>query len=122
MNIKSIARFCSLAVIVFIVITGLGPAQWQPRTSLGWELDHVVGYFVITLLVCFAWPRPLVVGPVLMVFAIALEALQSLTPDRSPNLWAALYGAAGVLVAACLVEIGIRAKRRWDNRPVVVDG
>ena len=122
MNIKSIARFCSLAVIVFIVITGLGPAQWQPRTSLGWELDHVVGYFVITLLVCFAWPRPLVVGPVLMVFAIALEALQSLTPDRSPNLWAALYGAAGVLVAACLVEIGIRAKRRWDNRPVAVDG
>ena len=112
MNIKSIARFCSLAVIVFILITGLGPAQWQPRTSLGWELDHVVGYFVITLLVCFAWPRPLVVGPVLMVFAIALEALQSLTPDRIPNLMAALYGAGGVLVAALFAELFIRIRRQ----------
>src|SRR5262245_59476516 len=54
----------------------------QPRTSLGWELDLVVGYFVFTQLVCFAWPRPRVVGPVLMVFTMAL--LQGLTPDRVP--------------------------------------
>ena len=111
MNIKSVARIGSVAAIAFIVVTGLGPAQWQPRTSLGWELDHVVGYFVITLLVCFAWPWPLVVGPVLMVFAMALEALQGLTPDRIPNLSAALYGALGVLMAACFVEILIRARR-----------
>jgi hypothetical protein len=69
-----------------------------------------------------AWPNPPIVGPVLMVFAIARRSLANLTPDRSPNLWDGLYGAAGILVAACLVEIGIRAKRRWDNRPVAFDG
>jgi hypothetical protein len=57
-------------------------------------LDHVLGYFIITLPVLFAWPRPVVVGPVLIVFAMALEALQGLAPDRIPNLQAALYGVA----------------------------
>src|SRR5262245_49146819 len=111
MKVRLIARFLSLAAIAAVVITGLGPAKWQPRTSLGWEFDHVFGYFVITVLVCLAWPRPFIVGAILMVFAMALEALQGLTPDRIPNLSAALFGAGGVLVAACLMEILIRAKK-----------
>ena len=112
MSIKHIAKYCSVAAIVLVVITALGPAQWQPRTSLGWEIDHVLGYFAITLLVCLAWPRPVVVGGALMVFAMLLEWLQGLTPDRTPNLEAALYGAAGVLAAALLAELVIRARRR----------
>ena len=51
MTIKHVAKFCSVAVIALVVVTALGPANWQPRTSLGWELDHVLGYFAITLLV-----------------------------------------------------------------------
>jgi hypothetical protein len=90
---KRMARFLSVAVIVFVVVTALGPAQWQLRTRLGWEVDHVLGYFAITLLICLAWPSPLVVGSALMAFAVLLEALQSLTPDRIPNFMAALYGA-----------------------------
>jgi VanZ family protein len=112
MNIKHIAKFCSVAAIILVVITALGPANWQPRASLGWEIDHVLGYFAITLLVCLAWPRPVVVGGGLMVFAMLLEWLQGLTPDRTPNLQAALYGAAGVLAGALLAELVIRARRR----------
>jgi hypothetical protein len=70
MNIKLIAKFCSLAILAVIVITGLGPANWQPRTALGWEIDHVLGYFAITLLVCLAWPRPIVVGGALVIFSV----------------------------------------------------
>jgi VanZ family protein len=77
-------------IIILVVITALGPANWQPRTGLGWEIDHVVGYFAITLIVCFAWPRPFVVGGALVVFAMLLEGLQALTPDRTPNLMAAI--------------------------------
>jgi len=101
-----------MAIIILVVITALGPANWQPRTGLGWEIDHVFGYFAITLIVCFAWPRPFVVGGALMVFAMLLEGLQALTPDRSPNLMAAIYGAGGVLAAALVVELIIRARRR----------
>jgi hypothetical protein len=51
-----------------------------------------------------------------MVFAALLEWLQGFTPDRTPNLMAAFYGAAGVLAAALLAEIVVRARRRRAGR------
>jgi hypothetical protein len=103
-------------------VSTLGPTNWQPRTSLGWEIDHVLGYFAVTLLVLLAWPRPIIVGGVLVVFAVVLETLQGLTPDRVPNLQAAFYGAGGVLAAALLAELFIRARRwRLINTPDRID-
>jgi VanZ family protein len=45
-----------------------------------------------------------------------LEGLQAFTPDRTANLLAAFYGAAGALTAAVLVELFIGAWRRglWE--------
>ena len=103
-------KFCSVAIIVLVVIAALGPAKWTPRTALGWEIDHFVGYFAITSFVCLAWPRPFVVGGAIMASAVLLEGLQALTPDRSSNLMAAFYGAGGVLVAALLAELFIRIR------------
>jgi VanZ family protein len=115
-NMKSLfragAKVLGVAVMVLLVIGALGPAKWTPRTTLGWQIDHFLGYFAITLLVCFAWPRPLLVGGVLMAAAFLLEGLQAFTPDRTANLVAALCGAGGVLAAALVAELFIRA-RRW---------
>jgi hypothetical protein len=71
-------RFCSFVVICFLVYVHLGPVRWQPpRTGLGWQLDHFLGYFAATSIVWLAWPkRPFVVGGFLMVTAVLLEALQ----------------------------------------------
>ena len=112
MTIKAVAKVCSVATMVLVVFVALGPADWAPRTALGWQFDHFAGYFVITALVCFAWPRPFVVGAALMAFAALLEGLQAFTPDRSSNLMAAFYGAGGALAAALLAELFIRARRR----------
>ena len=87
----------------------LGPATWQPRTGLGWQLENVLGYFVVS---CLAWPRPFVVGVALMAAAALLEALQGFTPDRHADFLAALCGAGGALAAALLAELFIRARRR----------
>ena len=46
------------------------------------------------------WPRPFVVGGILMSAAMPLEALQALTPDRCCDFEAALYSVAGALTAA----------------------
>ena len=86
-----------------------------PRTALGWQIDHFLGYFAITSMFCLAWPRPFVVGGALMAVAAALEGLQALTPDRSSNLVAALCGAGGALAAALLAELFIRARRRYGG-------
>ena len=105
------AKVCSVAIMVLLVIGALGPANWTPRTALGWQIDHFLGYFIITLVVCFAWPRPFMVGGVLMAVAFLLEGLQAFSPDRSANLVAALCGAGGVLAAALIAELFIRARR-----------
>jgi hypothetical protein len=44
------AKVCSVAILVLLVIGALGPASWTPRTALGWQTDHFIGYFAITLL------------------------------------------------------------------------
>jgi VanZ family protein len=108
MTFNQLLKACCLTVLVVLVFVGLGPATWQPRSGLGWEIDHFAGYFVITLVCCLAWPRPLVVGGVLTVFAVLLEGAQAFFPDRSAYYLAAVYSAAGVLVAAQLAELFVR--------------
>ena len=108
---RTSAKVCSLVIIVLLVVAALGPAKWAPRTELGWRFDHLIGYFGITLFFCFAWPRPLVVGAITMAVAALLEGLQALTPDRSANLEAALWGAAGALAAALVAELSVRVWR-----------
>jgi VanZ family protein len=105
------AKVCSGVIMVLLVIGALGPADWTPRTALGWQIDHFLGYFAITLLVCLAWPRPFVVGGVLIAAAFLLESLQAFTPDRTANVVAALCGGGGVLAAALVAELFIRAWR-----------
>jgi VanZ family protein len=106
-------KVCCVAALVLLVFVGLGPATWQPRSGIGWEIDHFVGYFVLTLIFCLAWPRPVVVGGALMVFAVLLEGLQAFMPDRSSYYMAAVYSAAGVLTAAGIADLFIRAWRRF---------
>jgi VanZ family protein len=94
------------------VFAALGPGKWVPRSGLGWQIDHVVGYFGFTLLLCLTWPRPRVIGEGLMAFAVMLEALQAFTPDRPADLHAALYSAGGVLAAALVYAVsGMRPVR-----------
>ena len=105
--------FCSFALLAVLVAASLIPAKWQLlRTGLGWQCDHLFGFFVATSVVCLAWPRPLLVGPILMVVAALLEGLQALTPDRVPNVEAALYGAGGTLVAVLLAALFIRVRKQ----------
>ena len=96
--------------IAALTMAALFPTKWVPRTGLGWELEHFLVYFVTTLVLCLAWRRPLVVAVSLMTFSGLLEALQGLTPDRSPDLITALGGAAGAISAAILVKVLLWAR------------
>src|SRR5262245_30846779 len=105
-SVKLIIKFCSVAAaIAAIVFAQLGPGDWQPRTGLGWQTEHVLAYFVVTSIVCLVWPKPLVVGPALMPASMLLEALQALTPDRHANFQAGLYSAGGAFAAALLAVL-----------------
>src|SRR5262249_21945074 len=104
-SVKLIIKFCSVAgAIAAIVFAELGPGDWQLRTGLGWQTEHLLAYFVVTSIVCLVWPKPLVVGPALMAASMLLEALQALTPDRHANFQAGLYGAGGRSRRLCLLS------------------
>jgi VanZ family protein len=117
-RLRTGAKACCVPIVVLLVIAALGPEKWAPRTHLGWQFDHFIGYFGITLFVCFAWPRPFLVGGVFAAMAALLEGLQAFTPDRSAYLPAILYGAAGALVAALIAEFAIRVWRWRLNSEV----
>ena len=115
MSIKSTTKLkiCGTAALgLLLLFCALGPGKWQVRTGLGWQVDHVVGYFGFTIMFCLAWPRPFVVGGILMAAAMLLEYLQSFTPDRCCDLQAALDGAAGALAATLVADLFIRRNGR----------
>jgi VanZ family protein len=123
-SVQRVLKVCCVAGLVVLAFVGLGPATWQPRSGLGWEIDHFAGYCVMTLMVCVAWPRPVVVGGALVVFAVLLEGLQAFMPDRSSYWLAAVYSASGVLAGALVAELFMRA-RRWfqsEARVLAHDG
>jgi VanZ family protein len=107
----------AVALAAITVIT-LAPEQWVVvRTGVHWMLDHFVGYFCLTLLVCSLYRRPFVVAVALTLLAGLLEALQGLTIDRTPDLLSALSGAGGVLTAALLAGVLIRVEKAVPQRP-----
>jgi hypothetical protein len=74
-----LAQKFAACIMALLVIAALGPAKWAPRTELGWQFDHFIGYFGITLFFCFAWPRPFVVGGIVM--AVRGAARESASSD-----------------------------------------
>ena len=114
------AKATSAAALGLLVFAALGPANWVPRSGLGWQIDHIVGYLVFTWMFCLAWPRPLVVGGALMALAVLLEGLQAFTPDRHADLRAALYSAGAVLAAALVAEFFMRAPRLLTPRMLLM--
>jgi hypothetical protein len=69
-------KFCSVAAIALLVFAHLSPINRKPRTGLSGHIDHFLGYFAVTSIVCLAWPRPFVVGGALMAASALLEGLQ----------------------------------------------
>ena len=104
--------FFFTAAVAFLVIASLSGAMVQPRTPLGWQLEHFLAYFVVTIIVSVALSRPWAVGGALAVLGGVLEVLQFFTPDRTPNIIAALCSAVGALVGALLMGLLMRGRNR----------
>jgi VanZ family protein len=102
-----------------LALATLLPTKWIPRTGLGWKDEHFIVYFATTIILSLASRRPYVVAIALMIFAGVLEACQGLTPDRLPDVTAALSGAAGVISAATLVIFLMRVRRLPPMRSYV---
>ena len=70
-KIKAVKLGGVTVLVLLLLFAALGPGKWQYRTGLGWQADHLVGYFVFTLGFWLAWPRAFVVGGVLVVLVFS---------------------------------------------------
>jgi len=119
MSIKILLKVCSAAAFLLLIYAALGPEKWIPRSGFGWRVDHFFGYFALTLMFCFAWRRPLVVGGAFMALAVLLEGLQAFTPDRHADLYAALISASGAMAAVLPADLFILGPRRLSGRALL---
>ena len=111
-SVSKLVWIIGALALAAITVTTLAPAQYvMLRTGVHWLVDHFVGYFCLTVLVCSVYRRPVLVAIALMGLAGLLEALQGLTVDRTPDFLSAISGASGVLTASVLAWIVIRLQR-----------
>ncbi len=99
-----------LGVIVTLVVSLMPPTLGDDTTHID-KLVHLLGYAVLM----FWWAqlvthRTLRLAIAVVLFGVAIELLQGLTPDRMPDPLDALANTAGVL-------LGWLAARRLPNLP-----
>ena len=99
----------------WLVYAALGPEDWQIRLGLHWLVEHALAFFLLTVLACIAYPRPMIVAGLLVPFAVGLEAAQGLTPDRTADVATALVAAAAVSLAALLADLVLAGRKGWKD-------
>jgi hypothetical protein len=50
------AKLGSVAIMVLLVLGALGPANWTPRTALGWQMDTSSGILRLPFLFALLGP------------------------------------------------------------------
>jgi len=116
MSQKLLIQTGCCAFAAFIIFAALGPAHAIPRSGLGFQFDHYVGYFVLTAFACAASQSVIRVSGSVICFALALEIMQSLTVDRHADFEAASFSVGGAMTAALIADYFIRGRVQKYSR------
>ena len=124
-----IAAWASIAALAFATLTHVGlmysiyyklaPLLMRPGMRSYGHFAHVIGFAVFGALFALAYPRRVIfVCSIVLISAVALEYLQTLTPDRHGRLVDAFEkmagGALGILAAHATLWF-TQSRRRFRN-------
>ena len=124
-----ISAWASIVALAFATLTHVGfvysiyyrlsPLLMRPGMRLYAHFEHVVAFTVFGALFAFAYPRRLIfVCSIVFISAVALEYLQTMTPDRHGTLMdafeKAIGGAIGILAAHAIFWLK-NSRRRFQN-------
>jgi hypothetical protein len=124
-----ISAWASILALAFATLTHVGfmysiyfklaPLLMRPEMRFYAHFEHVIGFAVFGALFAFAYPRRVIlVCSIVFITAVALEYLQTLTPDRHGRLVDAFEkvagGALGILAAHAILW-STQSRRRFRN-------
>ena len=98
-----IARLLAAGWLVVLVLGSIAPpGDVQPAYIFGDFVLHAFGYFGLTVLFVFSQRQPKLIASAIVaaVIGIALEGVQGLTVDRTPQAMDALANTVGAAVGA----------------------
>lgn len=123
----AITRALAAGWLVVLVLGSIAPAdteQIQPAYFFGDFILHAFGYFGLTVLLVLAQraPKILVTAIISAIIGLALEGVQGLTADRTPQGMDALANALGAFAGAgfCWSKRWIDSGRKPWERPEAV--
>ena len=106
-------QLCGAIAFGLVIFASLKlPAQWEQMRTGHWFIEHFLGYFAASTVICLGWRRPFWAAGILTVAAFVLEGLQSFTPNHSPALLSVVGGATGALAAALIAKAIMMARNR----------
>jgi hypothetical protein len=118
-----IAAWVSIAILAYVTLTHVGfvnsiyfklaPFLMHVRMQTYAHFEHVIAFAVIGALLAFAHPKRVVfVCCIVLICAVALEYLQTLTPDRHGTLIDALEKIVGGAFGICLARAALHFRPR----------
>jgi VanZ family protein len=131
-RLAQLAAWLSTAIIVYLTMAHVGVvysiynklAPWlmRPSTTNYVVFEHIIAFALFGAVFCITYPRrTFMVCCIVFVSIIALELMQTLTPDRHGTLSDALEkivgGGCGIFIAKCVINL---RKARLPNRCVKI--
>jgi len=102
--------------LAVVAVLSLLPGPEMVRTGMGGSLEHVIAYAGTALACGLAWAsrgwRRLTLA--LLLFAGAMEVLQSLSPGRFAGFDDFLFSSTGVLIGVAAAALAQAARFRWS--------
>ena len=124
-----VAAWASIVAIAYATLTDIGfvysiyyklsPLLMRPRMRTYDHFEHLIAFAIFGGLFAFACPRHVIfVCSIVFISAVALEYLQTLTPDRHGTLIDAFEkivgGAFGIFTAHGILRFA-RSRRRFQT-------
>ena len=124
-----ISAWASILALAFATLTDVGfvysiyhkvaPLLMRPGMRIYAHFEHVIAFAAFGALFAFAYPKHLIfVCSIVLISAVALEYMQTLTPDRHGTLIDAVEkvvgGALGIFAAQVILWF-TKNRRRFQN-------
>jgi len=101
------SKICAWLSLLFVIAATLGPIGTRPVSGLPTLLERIGAFALVGSLFAFAYPRNLpILGVLLALVIVLLEAVQLFSPGRHARLVDVVEKISGAVAGVVFVSLG----------------